>query len=328
MPNSYLDNKRVFVAGATGLAGTAVIKHLLSFYPNTLISASYRTTNPLIKDKRIKYVKSDLRDPDNCRKAAKGCDCAVMAAANSYGASSSVSKPHLQVSDNLIINARLFEAFHAEKVKRVVFISSATVYQQFDGDIKEDQLDLNQDPHPAYYGVAWIMRYLEKLCRFWHNSFGLEVLIVRASNIFGPYSKFDPDTSTFIPALIRKAVDRTDPFEIWGQPDVARDVIYSEDFAAAVIAMLNADRIKFDTFNIGSGCKITVAEAVKLALKAAGHNPSKIEYKSDKPTTAKLRSIDITKALKSLDWKPEHTTEDGIINTTLWWKQNMKTWTK
>jgi nucleoside-diphosphate-sugar epimerase len=324
----YLDDKRVFIAGATGSVGTAVIKHFLGNYPGMKITASYRKTAPLITDKRIRYVKADLRMQDQCRKAVKGCDCAVMAAANSFGAGSSISQPHMQVNDNLFINARLLEAFHAENVKRAVYVGSATVYQEFEGSIKEDQLDLNKDPHPAYFGVAWVVRYLEKLCWFWHERYGLEIVIARASNVFGPYSKFDPQNATFIPAIIRKAVAKMDPFEVWGRPEVIRDVVYSEDFARAIDAMLNNTNIKFDTFNIGSGQKTAVADVVKWALDSAGHAPSTIKYLDNMPTTVKYRAIDTSKASKVLDWKPKYTVEEGIDLTTRWWKENKRTWKK
>jgi len=326
--NMYLEDKRVFIAGGTGLVGMGVIKYFIENYPGIKITASYRKMAPMIADKRIRYIKADLRIQAQCRKAVKGCDCAVMAAANSFGAGSSISQPHMQVNDNLFINAQLLEAFHAENVKRAVYIGSATIYQEFNGSIKEDQLDLNDDPCPAYFGVAWVARYLEKLCRFWNEKYGLEILIARASNIFGPYSKFDPQTANFVPAIIRKAVAKMDPFEVWGFPEVVRDVIYSEDFAGAIDAMLNNTNIKFDTFNIGSGQKTTVADVVRWALHSAGFVPSSIKYVSNMPTTVNYRAIDNSKASKILGWKPKYTVEEGIDKTTRWWKDNERTWIK
>ncbi|MHC4329156.1 MAG: GDP-mannose 4,6-dehydratase, partial [Planctomycetota bacterium] len=140
--------------------------------------------------------------------------------------------------------------------------------------------------------------------------------------------KFDPKTSHFIPAIIRKAVDRKNPFEVWGSPDVTRDVIYSEDFAEAIVAMLDNDSIKFDTFNIGSAAKISVANVVSLALKYAQHNPSAIKYQANKPSTIRHRSLDCTKARELLGWKPRHTIESGIRKTTEWWIENRDWWRK
>ena len=119
-----------------------------------------------------------------------------------------------------------------------------------------------------------------------------------------------------------------EPFEVWGSPEVARDVIYTEDFAGAAAALLNASDIKFDVFNVGSGEKTTVGDAVKLALKAAGHTPVKTEYKSSGPTTIKSRSLDISKIKKQLGWKPAYSAEQAIEETTKWWTENKGAWNK
>lgn len=323
----YLENKEIFLAGATGGVGAGILKHLLQNYPNIKVKAAYLHTKPYIKDKRIKYIKADLRLQKDCRLASKGCDCAIMAAANTSGANILKNQPWQQVNDNLAMNSLMLEAFYFNGIKRVVFVSSATVYQEFEGYIREDQLDLNIDPHPAYMGIGWVMRYIEKLCKFWHQQ-GMEIVIARASNPFGPYFKFNPKASNFIPALIRKAVDKMEPFEIWGSPDVQRDVLYVDDFARAVAMMLDNDGIKFDVFNIGSGARTTVGDVAKWALKYSGHTPKEIKYIQAKPTTIKFRALDCSKARDVLGWSGQYSVEDGIRQTVNWWKENKNTWRK
>jgi len=323
-----LNNQTVFLAGATGLAGSAIIGHLLERYPDVRIRAVYHKTSPHIEHKQVEYVQSDLRSLDGCRQLAAGCDCAVMAAANTGGAAILESEPWGQINDNVIMNVQMLEAFTFENVKRVIYVSSASLYQECEKEIREEELDLNKDPCMYHYGMGWVVRFIEKLCWFWHQRCGMEVLIARAANIFGPFDKFDPKTSHFIPAIIRKAVDRKNPFEVWGSPDVTRDVIYSEDLAGAIVAMLDDDKIKFDTFNIGSAAKISVANVVSLALKYAQHNPSAIKYQANKPSTIRHRSLDCTKARELLGWKPQHTIENGIQKTTEWWIENRDWWRK
>lgn len=325
----YLNNKLVFLAGATGLAGSSILEYILKNYPSTEIRASYyKHTEPFIKHKRIDYVYGDLKSKEDCRKIVRGCDCAIMAAAYTGGAKMIASSPWEYVSDNLIMNMQMLEAFYLEGVKRVVSIGTAVEYQEFEGHIKEDELDWNRDPHPAYFGIGWGKRYIEKLCEFCHFQYSMEIINVRLANIFGPYAKFDPDTSNFIPAIIRKAVDKMEPFEIWGSPDVTRDVIYSEDFARAIVMMMDDDKIKFDTFNIGSGVKTTVGDVVEWALKYAGHKPKKINYLTGKPTTIKFRALDCSKAREILGWEPQYPIEEGVKKTTEWWIENRSWWTK
>ncbi len=324
----YLENKTVFLAGATGLVGSSIIDNILKGFPTTRIRAAYCHTDPFITHDRIEYVCGDLRLKEDCQRLIKGCDCAILAAANTAGSGALNSRPWHQVNDNLIMNAQMLEAFHAEGVKRVVFIGSATLYQEFEGAIKEAELDLNLDPPRSYLGIGWVMRYLERLCRFWHTQVGMEFALVRASNIFGPFAKFNPATSNFIPAIIRKAVDKMDPFEVWGSADVIRDVIFADDFGRAIVMLMDNDNIKFDTFNVGSGVRTTVGEVVEWALKYAGHEPSKIAYNTDKPTTAKFRALDCSKINAELGWRPQHTIEYGIKQTAEWWLNNKRWWKK
>lgn len=328
MSKNYLNSNLVFLAGATGSVGSAIAEYILKNHTAVRIRASYRNTEPFIKHDRIEYVKGDLRRSEDCRKMVKGCDCAIMAASHSGGSKVMTAEPWQFLNDNIIMNAQMLETFYYENIKRVVYIGTSAIYQEFEGYIKEYELDLNKEPAAAYFGYGWLTRFTEKLCRFWHDKTGMETVIVRAANIFGPYSNFNPETSYFIPAIIRKAAERMEPFEVWGSPDVTRDVIYSEDFAGAIVAILDNDKIKFDAFNIGSGVKTTVGDVVNWSLKHAGHKPSKINYDLTKPTTIKFRALDISKIKKLTGWQPEYTIEEGIKKTITWWVENRETWKK
>jgi len=321
-------DKTIFIAGATGLAGSAIILNILNKYPNAKIKGTYYHTQPFIKDDRISYIQADLTKKDDCIKAVKGCDVAIMAAAVSGGARQAISTPHRQLTDNLVMDTLLLEAMFFENITRIVYLSSATVYQEFDGYIKENEIDLNMEPHPSYRGVGWAKRSAEKICHFWHDKYGMEIIIARCSNIYGPYAKFDPSVSNFIPALIRKAVDRNDPFEVWGNPIVERDVIYSEDMAQAVILLLINENIKFDVFNLGYGKTVTVDKVVHSSLSHSHHNPKNINYSENEPETIRVRALNCDKIKHSLDWSPVNNIENGIQKTTQWWVQHKEKWKK
>ena len=323
----YLDNRSVFLAGGTGLVGSGIASYILKRHPEARIRAAYyKDTRPFIKDRRIEYVSCDLRERDGCRRAVKGCDCAIMAAAFTGGAGLTSAQPWRHIEDNLLMNVRMLEAAQKQGLERLIYIGSATLYQEFNGRIKENKLDISEPPAHPYEGFGWTVRYLEKLCEFVHNTSGMDIVIARASNIFGPYARFDPRTSNFIPALIRKAADKMDPFEVWGSPGIIRDVLYVEDAARAVAMMMNAGKIKFDIFNIGSSTGTPVKEAVRIALKCAGYRPSRIDYKQDRPQTHRFRILDCSKAEKVLGWKPKYSVEEGIEKTYTWWIKNRDRW--
>ncbi len=322
----YLEHKKVFIAGATGMVGSNIIQYMLEHYPKVTIRASYHKTTPSIRHSRLEYVQGDLLSLDDCKAMVGDCHCAIMAAAKTANANTIDAFPLPFVNENLIMNVRMLEAFQALGVERAIYIGSATLYQDVEGAIKEEGLDFSRDPHPSYFGFGWLSRYVEKLYTFWHQQSGRDVLIVRAANIFGPFAKFDPLTSNFIPAIIRKAVDKIDPFEVWGSPDVTRDVLYAGDFARAITMMLDDDSIKFDIFNIGSGVRTTVGDVVSLALKYAGHNPKEIRYAIDKPSTVRSRVLDCTKVKEALGWQAQYTVEQGVEKTLKWWMENKERW--
>lgn len=323
-----LDNKKIFLAGSTGMAGTGILRYLTENVPNVEIRASYHKIAPFIKNRQIDYVRGDLRSLDDARRMAAGCGSAIMAASFTGGAGFTKSFPWEHMKENLLMNLQMLEAFRLENIKRIIFIGSAVLYQEFEGSIKEESLDLNKEPHDSYFAFSWGVRFTEKLCEFLYKKYGIEVILLRLANIFGPYDKFNPETSNFIPAIIRKAVDKMNPFEVWGSPQVTRDVLYVDDFSRAVVDILDRDEIKFGVFNLGSGLRVTVDEVVRLSLKYAGHNPSEIRYAQDKPTTIKFRSLDCNKIKKALSWEPKYSVAEGIRQTTEWWQENKDSWVK
>lgn len=323
----YLAGKKLILAGGTGLAGTGVLRQALRLAGEISVRVPRRgRAGAYVDDPRVEYVTADLTRPEECARVVAGCDCAVLAAAQTGGAKQARERPWEQVTDNLVMDARMLEALARAQVRRVVYVSTASAYQDFSGAIREDQMDWNIDPAPAYFGVGWAKRAAEKLCRFWHEATGMEVLVGRLANVYGPNARFAPDNSHFVAALVRKAVAGDDPFVVWGSPGVGRDILYADDFGRAVVAMLEATDIKFDAFNIGSGAATTVGEVAELALRAAGHKPAKIVYDSASPTTIARRVLDCSKARDVLRWTPEVLPEAGIRQTVEWWRANKETW--
>lgn len=318
--------QRVLVAGATGLVGSAIIRRLLATQPEfTIVAPSRSGLGCFIDDPRVHYLRADLTTAEGCAQAAAGCQMAVLAAASTGGAAQARREPWRQVTPNVVMDSLLLEALHAAKVRRTVYIGSASAYQEFDGYIREDQLDWNRDPSPAYLGVGWAKRYMEKQCAFWHQATGMEFAVVRAANIYGPWSQFNPENSNFVAGLIRKAADRMDPFEVWGRLDVTRDIIYADDFADAIVRMLLAC-YPFEVYNLGSERRTTVGEVMDLALKWTGHKPRDILQVGTAATTVAFRALDCAKARSQLAWAPLIEPDEGIRRTVEWWQAHKDCW--
>jgi len=322
-----LNQTRLFLAGAAGMTGVAIIRHLLNTYPGIHIRGTFLHTPLQLEDIRLEPVRADLTIIDDCHEAVRGCDTAILAAARTYGAALTKERPWCQINDNLIMNTLMLQACHEVGVKRLIFISSSTVYQEFDGLIREDGLDLNRDPYSTYLGVGWVMRSLEKLCFFWHMQTGMEIAVARAGNIYGPFARFDPATSNVIPALIRKGAERMAPFEVWGTPEAARDLVFADDMAKALTLMLEKDEIGYEIFNIGSGKPVTVDEMVKIVLETADFTPL-VRYNTTGPTTIPFRGLDCSKAANLLGWTASTSIRDGIAKTYEWWIENKERWSR
>lgn len=327
MTNPLMTKKRIFVTGATGQAGSAIVRSLLRVGQNIeIVGTHYSQEGFFLDDPRVRYVPTDLRNSEDTAKAAKDCDWAVMAAAVTGGAVQAGTEPWRQVTDNVIIDAQTFESLSRVGVKRVVYVGSASVYPDLKGYIREQDLDWNLDPHPAHFGVGWVKRCAEKLAQFWHDKNGMDVIIGRASNIYGPGAKFNPSTSHFIPALIRKAVQLDDPYEIFGNPEVVRDVIYADDFGDAVANLLLNEDVIFDIFNIGSQAEVTVGQVADLCLKHAGHQPREIRHVGKQGAVVEFRALDCSKLRDVLHWNPSIDIDEGIRRTMDWWRENQEWW--
>jgi GDP-L-fucose synthase len=219
----------------------------------------------------------------------------------------------------------MLEAAYFGKVKKFIWLSSNAAYPPSDDRaIKEDEM-FNGDPYEKYFGVAWMKRYTEVLCRMYSEKLKDPMLcvVIRPSNIYGPYDDFDFATSHVMSALIRRVVERHDPFEVWGTGEDVRDWIYIDDFIDAVI--LAAEKINaYDPINIGLGEGHTINEALKIMLDVDGFNDAKVVYDTTKPSMIPKRLIDISKAEKVLGFKPKTSLKEGINKTIEWYKKNSK----
>jgi nucleoside-diphosphate-sugar epimerase len=117
-----------------------------------------------------------------------------------------------------------------------------------------------------------------------------------------------------------------EPFEVWGNPEITRDVIYSDDFGSAMVALLSARDRGFEIFNVGTGRRTRVSEVVDWALRYAGHTPREIRWRGDAPISTSFRALDCAKLARITGWRPAVAIEDGIARTTQWWQANRENW--
>ena len=309
---------KILVAGGTGLIGTNLARGLKE--TGAAVRASYHLTVPAALE--VEYQKYDFTSFEDCLTATAGMEAVFICAAQVFGVKGLTESPSASILPNLQINAGIFEACRQNGVKEIVFISSSTVYQAAAFPIREDQLDLNLPPYELYFGVGWLNRYLEQLAGLYRKKHGMRILIVRPTNIYGPYDHFDNERSHVIPALIRRALQKKVPFVIWGAGGEVRDFIYVDDFIADLLAIFRLDKTG-EPINVGSGTPITVREAAEIILKTCGHG-APVEYDAAKPTAIPYRAVDIGRLEVLCGRRPRTSLAAGIKQTVAWYQKEMQ----
>ena len=312
-------NKSVLVAGGTGFVGMNLINRLLSLGAN--VRATIHRKEPVILDDRIEYVRCDLTRMEDCRKVVSDMDYVFLCAANTSGAAVMQATPLVHVTPNIVMNAQMLEAVYFAKVRKFVWISSSAAYPPSgDKPVREDEL-FNGDPYEKYFPVAWMKRYTEILCRMYSEKLTdpMPTVVLRPSNIYGPYDDFEFETSHVMAALIRKVVERHDPLEVWGTGDDVRDLIYIDDFIDAMILATEKTE-SYNPINIASGRGYSIKEILQMILEVDGYTDATIEFNPSKPSMIPVMLIDTTEAETVLGFKAKTGLREGIRRTIEWYK--------
>ena len=176
----------------------------------------------------------------HCARAVKGMDYVFLCAAHTSGAAVIRTTPLVHITPNVLINTLMLEAAHRAKVAKFCFISSGAAYPPTaDRPVREAEM-FDGDPHDVYFAAGWMKRYAEILCRTYAEKIAqpMPTVVVRPSNVYGPYDKFDFAVSHVTAALIRRVVERQNPLEVWGTGEDIRDLIYVDDFIEGLACRL------------------------------------------------------------------------------------------
>lgn len=311
---------RVLVTGGAGFIGANAVQRLLS--SGAEVRATIHRKEPVIRDKRIEYIRCDLTRMEDCQKAVSGMDYVFMCAANTSGAAVIASTPLVHVTPNIVMNSQMLEVAYFARVKKFIWLSSNAAYPPSgDRPVKEEEMFAGE-PYETYFGVAWMKRYTEILCRMYSEKLKnpMSTVVLRPSNIYGPYDDFDFATSHVMAALIRRVVERHDPFEVWGTGNDIRDWIYIDDFIDAMI--LAAEKINtYDPVNIGLGQGYSIKQALQIMLEVDGFSNANVKFNPSQPSMIPIRLIDITRAETTLGFKPKTGLREGIQKTIVWYRK-------
>ena len=316
----FYQNKKVLVTGGSGFVGTHFVEELLRQGARVRIPVHRRP--PMVEDPRVETVRADLTQLDQCRQAMRGMQYVFHAAGAVSAAAVTASNPMSAITQNLILTAQCLEAAWQEGVERFQVFSSSTGYPAADHPIGEEEM-WTGPTYPAYFGYGWMRRYLERLSEFVVSKSSMKIALVRPSAVFGRYDNFDPVASHVIPALIRRAVEKQNPFVVWGTGEEVRDFLHITDLVRGCMLMLEK-HATCDPVNLGYGKTATVKQIVEIILKAAGHEGAELKFDTTKPSTIPFRMVDTSKARRVLGFEPRISLEAGLADTVQWYQRTLE----
>jgi GDP-L-fucose synthase len=313
MPSSFKDAK-VLVTGGTGFVGSHIVEELLRAGAYVRIPIHQRL--PGLQHERLETMRGDLTVLDDCRKFARGMQHVFHAGGTVSSAGTTAGAAMSAITLNIVVTAQTLQAAWDEGVERILVFSSSTAYPEANHAITEDEM-WSGPPYPGYFGYAWMRRYTERLCEFVAAKSKMKIALLRPTATYGRR-----DTSAHvIPALVRRALEKSNPFVVWGTGEEVRDFLHVSDLARGCLLLLEK-HAECDPVNIGYGAAVTIKETVRTILRAAGHEKAEIVFDATKPGTIPFRIVDISKARRLLGFEPKIMLETGLADTVQWFQAN------
>lgn len=338
-PNFWAE-KNVLVTGGAGFIGSHLVDRLIQLGANVTVVDNFSkgkmdnifhilTKNGIsfedsvhmnmIKAGKHKIVLADLEDKAVVAKIVRGQEIVFHTAAI-IGGRGYIDTHPADSMRNLVINHNVIHESFEAGVERVHYSSTACVYPtklqaDYGSDylLKEDDAIVNNMANcDGEYG--WTKFMGELGLQAYYKQYGMKGSICRYVTAYG---EREDDTHALM-ALVRKALEKQDPYVVWGTGEQDRDFTYVGDIADGSI--LAAEKITDCTpINLGTSVRYKIKDVANSILKLANHAPLKgIFFDTTKPEGVKSRALDIMRAKKLLGWEPKVSLEEGIKRVVNW----------
>lgn len=311
---------RILITGGAGFIGCNFVRHMLHTHPGKQIVVLDKLTyaGRLENLEEVKYnitfIKGDICDNEVVKKAMQGCDEVVNFAAESH-VDRSIATPEDFVRTDVLGAFTLLEQARKSDVKKFLQISTDEVYgSTVSGSFSEKSILDPSSPYSASKAGG------ELLARSYARTYGLNVMVTRSSNNYGPFQY----PEKLIPVLVIKAL-RNEPLPIYGKGTNVRDWLHVLDNCRAIDLVLEKGK-PGDIINVGSGNEVTNIEIAKLILKFLKKPESLIKFVQDRPGHDFRYSLNWD-GIRKMGWKPQMKLEDGLKGTVDWYVSNEKWWT-
>ena len=318
---------RVLVTGGCGFIGSNFIRYILQHYKPAYVTnvdaltyaGNLANLDGVVEEhgERYEFFQGDIASADHIDALMTDHQFyAVINLAAESHVDRSINSPQNFIHTNVVGTSVLLDAAHRHGVQRFVQISTDEVYGSLGATGKfteESPLDPTSPYSSSKAGA-------DLLALAYHKTYGLEVLVTRCSNNYGPYQF----PEKLIPLMIISAL-RDQPLPVYGDGLNVRDWIHVEDHCAAIVAALfNGKPGKI--YNVGGDGEMPNLEVVKLILDTLGKPHSLISFVTDRLGHDRRYAIDSSFAQRELEWKPLHNAREGIATTIDWYVNHSSWW--
>ncbi len=306
-----LKGGKLIITGGAGFVGTNLVKELISLGGKVLVVDNLSTGKLENVPSKAFFCKEDILNPTQLLEIFKDFKPAVVFhLAAQVNVRDSFRNPEFTFKVNVEGTENVLKASIASEAKKFIFISTGGALYGDRAPIPTPE-DFSPSPQSPY-GKSKLEA--EKLLNSFKDK--IDIIILRPSNIYGPY--FNPESNTGVIGIFISKIFKKEPLEVYGG-EQTRDLIYVKDVVKACIKTLNLNQ--YEVFNISSGKETKIKEVLEIIKKKVKLVP-KISFL---PLVEKeqLRScLDNTKAKNLLDWRPEVNLEEGIDLTVKWFLKN------
>tara|TARA_Y100001968_G_C19427808_1_gene755335 strand:+ start:117 stop:1151 length:1035 start_codon:yes stop_codon:yes gene_type:complete len=323
MQKKILLTEKILIAGARGMAGSAIYRALIKAkYGQSILGGEIYTPN------RKELDLSDINQVKKWFETYKPT-IVIIAAAKVGGILANKTYPADFILENLKIQTNLIETSWKFGVKRLLFLGSSCIYPKHaQQPIKEESLlEGALEPTNEWYAIAKIAGI--KLCQSLRIQYGFDAISLMPTNLYGPGDNYDSKTSHVMASLIRKFCEaaRQSSKEVtcWGSGKILREFMHADDLGEAVIFALerwnpeentnnNSNKKNIIPFiNVGTGKDLTIEELAKKIASIVGFKGS-IIWDKTKPDGTPKKQLDISR-IKKLGWEPKIKLDQGIEMT-------------
>lgn len=307
-------NDLIYVAGHTGLIGSALVRRLQSNGYNNLVLKSHQElelTDPVAVEKFFQqYTPSYV----------------FLAAGRVGGIVENKTYPADFINVNLAIQLNVLHSAQRHNVKRLVFFGSSCMYPRECPQPMPEEFLLSGKPEPT--SIAYAMAKLAgiEMCLAYNRQYGGQRFIpVIPNSAYGPNDNFDPNSGHVLSVLIRRfheaKIGRAKRITLWGSGNPRREFVHADDIADACIFLLtHSEESLYLPLNIGVGIDYSIKQLAEAIAAVVGYH-GEIEWDTSKPDGAPRKLLDSSR-IQAIGWKAKKSFDDGLKETYNWYIQH------